>query len=584
MNRKIKILDEAISSRIAAGEVVERPSSVVKELIENSLDAGADYIEIELEEGGKKSIKISDNGDGIDSDEISLAFERHATSKIYEFDDIFGVYTFGFRGEALPSIASISKIEMLTKRKDALYGVRAIVEGGNIKEIAAAGCPSGTSIYVKDIFYTAPVRREFLKKEATEQANCLECITRLALCNFNCRIKVVSNNKTVLNIHRAKDMSERISFVYGKEFIKNTLLVEGKRQGAFVKGVISRPGFTKSNTKGMLYYINGRFVKDGFLNHAVMTAYRGLIEARRYPSVVLYIDMPTCDVDVNVHPAKMEVRFKNPSDIYSLLIDSMVATLADTGPIAGKDHFTILSATARETNFYKGRVEDAVKRYRISRDINRGVVSDTVPIFARDNKEEDRVSFSSLHYLEQLDSTYLVFAAPDSIVIIDQHAAHERVIFERLKKMSSSGREQYQKLLIPEIIDLQPGDYILLLENIAVIRDAGFEVEPYGENTIIIKSLPTILANVDLRELITDLIEEFSQTGKRGNIAETTEKIYALMACKGAVKAKNRLTNQEIVQLCEDLDAAPFAATCPHGRPLFVTLDISDMEKMFKRR
>jgi len=584
LNRRIKLLDEAISSRIAAGEVVERPSSIVKELIENSLDAGADYIEIELEEGGKKSIRISDNGEGIDREEIALAFERHATSKIYEFDDIFSVYSFGFRGEALPSIASISKVEMLSKRKDALYGTRAVVEGGEIKEIAEAGCPSGTSIYVKDIFYTTPVRRQFLKKESTEQAHCLDYITRLALCDTNCRIKVVTNKKTVLNIPRAKDMSERISFVFGKEFTKNALLVEGKRGDASVKGLISKPGFTKSNTKGMLYYINGRFVRDGFLNHAVMTSYRGMIEARRYPSVVLYVDMPTCDVDVNVHPTKMEVRFKNPRDIYSLLVDSMVESLADTGPIADKDYFTVPSATGRETNFYKGRVEDAIKRYTISRDTKRGIVSDTLPIFEKDKKKEDRVSFSSLCYLEQIDNTYLVFSAPDGVVIMDQHAAHERVLYENLKKMSSGGYEQYQRLLIPEIIDLQPGNYVLFLENITVLKDAGFEVEPYGENTIIIKSLPAILAAVDLRALVTDLIEEFSQTGKTGNVGETKEKIYALMACKGAVKARHKLTNQEVERLCRDLDSVPFAATCPHGRPLLVTLDISDMERMFKRR
>ncbi|NQU03021.1 MAG: DNA mismatch repair endonuclease MutL [Syntrophaceae bacterium] len=584
LSRRIKMLDERISSRIAAGEVVERPSSIVKELIENSLDAGADHIEIELEEGGKKSIKISDNGEGIDRDEIALAFERHATSKIYEFDDIFSICSFGFRGEALPSIASISKVEMLSKRKDALYGTRAIVEGGEIKEIAEAGCPSGTSIHVRDIFYTTPVRRQFLKKESTEQAHCLDYITRLALCNTNCGIKVAANKKTVLNIPRAKDMSERISFVFGREFIKNTLLVDGKRGDASVRGLISKPGFTKSNTKGMLYYINGRFVRDGFLNHAIMTAYRGMIEARRYPSVVLYVDMPTRDVDVNVHPTKMEVRFKTPRDIYSLLVDSMVESLADTGPIAEKDYFKVPSAAGRETNLYKGRVEEAIKRYTISRDTKRGVVGDTLPIFEKDNKREERVSFSSLRYLEQIDNTYLVFSAPDRMVIMDQHAGHERVLYERLKKMSSGGHEQCQRLLIPEILDLQPGNYVLFLEKIAVLTDAGFEVEPYGENTIIIKSIPAMLAAVDLRALITDLIEEFSQTGKTGNTGEAKEKIYALMACKGAVKARQRLTNQEVERLCRDLDSAPFAATCPHGRPLFVTLDISDMERMFKRR
>ena len=584
LSRRIKILDKGTSSRIAAGEVVERPSSIVKELVENALDAGADYIEIELEEGGKKSIKIIDNGEGICKDDIALAFERHATSKIDDIEDLFSVHSFGFRGEALPSIASISRIEMLSKRRDALHGSRISVEGGEIREITEAGSPSGTSIHVKDIFYTTPVRRKFLKKDSTEQSHCLDCITRLALCNYNCRIKVSSNNRIILNIPQAKDMRERISFTLGKDFAGNALSVDNCREGYSIKGLISSPHVTKFNTREMLYYINWRYVRDSFLNHAVMTAYRGVIEARKYPSVVLYVNVPTEDVDVNVHPTKSEVRFKNPREVYSLLVDSVTDALAKAGPVAGKDYFIAPSISGENKKNYAGRIEAAIKRYTISHDKNRGTIGDTLQLFERDDRREERISFSSLRYLGQVNNTYLIFSKHEGMVIIDQHAAHERVLYERLKRLPPHSHDQMQKLLLPEIIELQPGNYSVLIENIPVLKSAGIEAEPYGENTIIIKSVPVALSDVDLGALIADLTEEFSQTGRTGNLEAIKEKIYALMACKGAIKARSRVTEEEARQLCQDLDSIPFAATCPHGRPLFVAFDTGDMERMFKRR
>ncbi|MBN2569489.1 MAG: DNA mismatch repair endonuclease MutL [Deltaproteobacteria bacterium] len=584
MSKRIKILDKGTASRIEAGEVVERPSSIVKELIENALDAGADYIEIELEEGGKKSIKVVDNGEGIVGDDIALAFDRHATSKINEFEDLFSVRSFGFRGEALPSIASISKVEMLSKRRDALHGLRVLVEGGEIREIIEAGSPSGTSIHVKDIFYTTPVRRKFLKKDSTEQAHCLDCITRLALCNYKCRIKVLANNRMILNIPQAKDMRERISFTLGKDFAGNALSVDDSREGYSIKGLISRPHVTKFNTREMLYYINGRYVRDSFLNHAVMTAYRGVIEARKYPSVVLYVNVPTEDVDVNVHPTKREVRFKNPREVYSLLVDSMTDALAEAGPVAGKDYFIAPHVSGENKKYYTGRIDSAIKRYTVSRDRNRETIGDTLELFERDDKIGERVSFSSLRYLGQVNNTYLIFSKHEGMVLIDQHAAHERVLYERLKRLPPHSHSQRQKLLLPEIIELQPGNYSVLIENIPVLKNTGIEIETYGENTIIIKSIPVVLSDVDLGALIADLAEEFSQTGRTGNVEAIKEKIYALMACKGAIKARNRVTEEEVRKLCEDLDSIPFAATCPHGRPLFVAFDRGEMERMFKRR
>ena len=598
MHRRIKKLDESIAGRIAAGEVVERPSSIVKELLENALDAGADRIEIELEEGGTRSIDITDNGEGIDGDDIALAFERHATSKIDDFDDLYRVQSFGFRGEALPSIASISRIDMISRREESLHGTRVIVEGGRISDIREAGSPRGTRIRVTDIFYTTPVRKKFLKKATTEQAHCLEYITRLALSTYACGITVRTKKKTILTIPPAKDMRERTSFVLGKDFADSAHTIGSDRGDYAIRGLISRPDVSKSNTREMLYYINGRYVKDGFLNHAVMTAYRGVLEPRRYPSVVIYLTMPPGDVDINVHPTKMEVRFRHPRELYSLVVDSIMASLADTGPIGGKEPVTPLTRTSGEGIYYGKRITEAIRRYTLSqggkgvgeavrRPLQAGgawVAGDTRPLFETDTVSDEQISFTALHYLGQFTNTYLFFTAQDRVIVIDQHAAHERVLYERLRRRTADGHSERQTLLLPEIIELQPAHFDLLAANMDILADTGLDIEPYGDNTIIVKSVTPLLSHIDLKVLISDLIDEFVQTGHRGDIDHIREKVIAVMACRGAVKARDRLTEEEVASLCRDLDSVPFAATCPHGRPLFVSLGTGDMERMFKRR
>jgi len=599
VHRRIKKLDESIAGRIAAGEVVERPSSIVKELLENALDAGADRIEIELEEGGTLSIGITDNGEGIDSGDIALAFERHATSKIEDFDDLYRIHSFGFRGEALSSIASISRIDMISRREESLHGTRVIVEGGRISEIKEAGSPRGTRIRVTDIFYTTPVRKKFLKKATTEQAHCLEYITRLALCTYECGITVRTKKKTILTIPPARDMRERTSFVLGRTFADSARPIGAERGDYAIGGLISRPDVSKSNTREMLYYINGRYVKDGFLNHAVMTAYRGILEPRRYPSVVIYLTMPPGDVDVNVHPTKMEVRFKHPRELYSLVVDSVMESLADTGPIGGKEPVTPRTRTGGEGIYYGQRITEAIRRYTLSqggkgagetgrRPLSAGGTGsgagDTRPLFETETGIDEQISFTSLHYLGQFTNTYLFFTAPERVIVIDQHAAHERVLYERLRQRTAHGHSERQKLLLPEIIELQPAHFDLLAANMDILADTGLDVEPYGDNTIIVKSVTPLLAHIDLKVLVSDLIDEFVQTGKRGDIDHIREKVIAVMACRGAVKARERLTEEEVASLCRDLDSVPFAATCPHGRPLFVSLGTGDMERMFKRR
>ena len=602
MQEKIVVMPEDLSNRIAAGEVIERPASIVKELVENSLDAGATDILIELEGGGKQSVKIVDNGRGIDRDDVKLAFERHATSKIYTFEDIHNITSFGFRGEAIASIASISRIEILTRKNESLSGTRAVVRGGKVEEIIDAGCPVGTSVFVSDIFYSTPARMKFMKRDSTEQTHCVDSIMRLALSNPEVKMRVVAKGKTIFNVPRTKNLSDRIALVFGEDFGKHTLEVNGQRGDATIRGVISMPDRTRANTKGQFYFINNRFIRDRLLNHSVISSYRRLIEPRRFPYVVLFIDMPASDVDINVHPAKMEVRFRSSGDIYSLVTDTLSSALSgmstDRSELSGPSfgvradayrervgnvlkRYTVLSGTEKKT--FNVNVSEKGMRKAPDSFGGREGGEELPELFNERDVSEDAVNFSSLNYLGQIAGTYLAFSSEGAFILMDQHAAHERVLFERLK-VSTREMTHIQGLLIPEVVNLQPGRFDLLINNIDALKAVGLGVEGYGENTILVKQIPAFLTGCNIEELISDIIEEVEDTGKTENATEIKDKILALMACKGAIKANHKLTDSEVAALCKDLDSIPFAATCPHGRPTYAVLDIKDLERMFKRR
>jgi DNA mismatch repair protein MutL len=601
---RIAVLSEDLTNKIAAGEVVERPFSIVKELIENSLDAGATDIVIELQRGGKESVKVVDNGKGIGREDVMLAFERYATNKIYTFDDIYKITSFGFRGEALPSIASISRIEMTTKREEALSGTKVTVEDGKVKEAVDIGCPVGTSVFVTDIFHSVPVRRKFLKKDSTEQGHCVDVITKLAMPHPGVKMRVMANGRTILNIPRARDLAERVSLVIGRDFRENILNVEEKRETIRLKGFISSPHFTRSSTKGMLYYVNKRFISDSLSNHAVMTSYRKIIEAKRYPSVVLFLNISPDDMDVNVHPTKREVRFRNPREVYEIIVEAIAKALSGISPVSGiapGGNYDVLQK-------HRGRIEDALKRYTISSGDKKTCFPPSVkktnslahPSTGEKSLDEDaspaqagmwrtskdrKLSFSSLEYLGQAAATYLVFSSTDGIILMDQHAAHERVLFEKFRNVSPGERIVSQRLLIPEVVSLPPSEFALLVEHAGMLENAGIEVEPYGGNTVVVKSVPAILTgNIELRTMLLDITEELSKAGKPRNIEEAKDNIFRLLACKGAIKANHSLMKAEVDSLCEQLDSTPFASTCPHGRPTYIQFRIRDLERMFRRR
>jgi len=617
----IHVLPESLTNRIAAGEVVERPASIVKELLENAIDAGADDIAVELSKGGCAAVRVVDNGAGMDAEDVPVAFERYATSKIYRFDDIYSVRSFGFRGEALPSIASIARVEMTSRKKEAVAGTKIIVEAGKVKEVSAAGCPVGTAVTVSCIFEPVPVRKKFLKAEATEQGACIDVIVRTALAHPSVRIKVVANKRDILNIPAAKDAAERVSLVLGLDFAERVLPVRLDRSGTAISGFVSPPDLTRSNSKQVYCYVNRRYVRDHLLNHAVMTAYRRLIEAKRYPAVVLFIDLPPEDVDVNVHPAKMEVRFRNPREVYDAIVAAVWGALSSSP----------LAATVREEKMYpagdpasgrdyQARVGEALKRYTLSPGSERlpfsreqfgrpyakpaapvvrqayGKAEEQVhvreqaqeavrePVQKPMREEIPSITLGELHYLGQIAETYLVFAATSGMVLVDQHAAHERILFEKFKAASVSRKTIGQQLLIPEVISLAPKDLRFILDHVELLASVGIDIEAFGGDAVVVKSVPSLAGQMEPRGIVMDILDEFSETERASSIADKREKMMVSLACKAAVKANRRLVPEEVAALCRDLDRLAYGGTCPHGRPVFVTFRTGDLEKMFKRK
>ena len=600
MSSKIVTLPEALTHKIAAGEVIERPASIVKELLENALDAGATDIRIELLKGGCGMIRITDNGEGLVPDDVPKAFRRYATSKIYEFDDIYKVRSFGFRGEALPSIAAIARVEMTTRSKGTLSGKRMVVTAGSIGEIMDTGCPEGTTIMVTQIFDPVPVRKKFLKTESTEQGYCMDVITRTALAHPQVRIQVMANGREVIKIPATGDLSERMALILGMDVMDHLLPVQAARDNIRIQGFISRPPFTRSQGKHLYSFVNRRYIRDYLLNHAVMTSYRNMIEARRYPAAVLLLDLAPEDVDVNVHPAKLEVRFRYPREIYGMIVETLAQALAQLPPVPESGRYGDATDPRWATD-YRDRVEDALKRYRLSAATGKLSFPEAVrqgrhesfalPVhqpaggFSTESTSEpaEIIQFSNLVYLGQVARTYLVFSTPDQIVLLDQHAAHERVLFEKLKK-NREGHSVGQRLLIPEVVNLAPKDFVFLEESLPILEAAGIEAESFGGDSMVIRSVPVICSHVDTRAMIMDMLESFSDSDRLLGLRDRQDKIFSLLACKAAVKANQSMTPQEAAALCRDLDETPSASTCPHGRPVYIMLGLGELEKRFKRR
>jgi DNA mismatch repair protein MutL len=612
MKQKIRILPEQLCNQIAAGEVVERPSSVVKELVENSLDAGAGEIRIEVERGGKKLIRVIDDGSGMGRDDLFLCLERHATSKINSEADLFHLDSLGFRGEALPSISAISRMKLQSRSREAGEGWEIYAEGGTVKRAGALGIPEGTAIEVRDLFFNTPARRKFLKKDETELGHIAEVVTRLALARPAVQFRLVHNDRTLIEAYRQASLPERIAALLGRPAMEGLVPVSTMAEnGISLDGFISRPDVNRA-TSGFIYtFVNGRYVRDRVVQHAILEGYRNFMPRGRYPVAVLFLNLDPGLVDVNVHPTKHEVRFREQSSVHDFLAGALREALKPSGWLAGGGKFpegktgnpieglSSTGTTAREPvptgrtsvmpNAVAARLEgvkEAVEAYGKGRvqSGRRANGADGLFVFPEKQPEEKRRGFfSSLEVIGQYHRSYIICQENEDLVLIDQHAAHERIAFERLKAQYRKGKIEGQALLFPAVLELDFRGAALLEENLEELARLGFDLESFGPRSFALQTVPRVLGAVQAERLVREVAEELAEIGKSGLAEEALDNVLILMACHGVIRANRHLSGPEITALLSDLDEVDFSSHCPHGRPVMKRLVLGDIERMFKR-
>jgi len=587
----IQLLPSEVASQIAAGEVIERPASAVKELIENALDAGARSITIRIEGAGQNLIEIGDDGNGIPVDELPLAVERHATSKLHSAAELFSIDTLGFRGEALASIGSVAVLTVTTRFGDASIGGRLRVEGGIASPVEPTGASQGTVVRVEDLFYNVPARRKFLKTDATERRQIDTLVTRYALAYPHVRFQLQQEGRTSLQTSGNGDQREVLAALYGIEIARQMIEVlaqddlpidEDQLSGAItITGYISPTSLTRSNRREITFFVNGRPVQDSALAAALMQAYHTLLMVRRYPMAVVFVDMPPDAVDVNVHPAKAEVRFRHPDRVFAAVRNAVRRALLAHTPVPD---------LAQQMPWHQSGTPGVGTWGQIDREISAPSFEQSQPQAHQSFSvlSEPRpaplpgTSAPILRLVGQLAATYLVAEGPAGLYLIDQHAAHERVLFE---KMSAQRSEQVpsQSLLSPVTIDLPPASARLLAEQLPILAGLGFGVELFGYNSFLVRSVPQLLSGMDPAAALRVLVEDFEED-EAPLQAEAEAKIIARVCKRAAVKAGQILSNEEQRALLTDLEACQSPRTCPHGRPTMIHLSVDLLERQFGRK
>jgi DNA mismatch repair protein MutL len=574
---RIRILPEVLSNKIAAGEVVERPASVVKELVENAIDADSTRVMVEIKKGGRTLIRVSDNGIGMDRDDALLSVERYATSKIHKEEDLFSIATLGFRGEALPSIASVSEMEIVTRSASSEAGTRIRISGGKVREVAEVGAPKGTVISVNRLFYNTPARRKYLKTEQTEMGHISDTVTRMALPLPDIHFRFLHNGRVLGNWSPTQDPFHRVIDVMGGE-LENRMYEVGYEGGNVrVHGFVVSPDIVRTTSRGLYLYVNGRFVRDKLLNHAVMEAYTGHLMKGKFPLVVLFVSIRHDEVDVNVHPTKSSVRFGAPRQVHDTVARAVSESLRKHDrPTWGE------SPTAqpiRQPILYKlSSPRGAVSEPRSGVGF---LTESRVP--EATSQLWDEKAFSSLKVIGQLHNTYIVCESEDGLVLIDQHAAHERVVFESLKAAYKRSAITTQGLLVPETLELSHREAGILEALLEDLRGMGIEIESFGGKTYLIKSVPALLAGRPVKPLVMEIVEKVADIGLSSDMGGGVDECLAIMACHGAIRANQRLEEAQIKALLEQMDGVEQASRCPHGRPTFIHQSLRQVEKDFKR-
>ncbi len=594
MSSRIRILPENLTNKIAAGEVVERPASVVKELVENSLDAGCREVIVDIESGGKRLIKVTDDGCGMSREDALLCLERHATSKIMTDNDLFSLRTLGFRGEALPSVASVSRFTLETRERGRIEGTEIYAEGGRIREVKACGMAEGTVISVRNLFFNTPARLKFMKSSETEAGHIGDIITRLAISRPEVRFAYSNDGKMVFRAVGA-DMKERIATLLGRSLTVDLYPVCFDSEWASITGFAAKPECNRSSATHFYTYINGRFIRDRVVQHAVLQAYRSLLERGRYPVVVLFIDVPAGDVDINVHPTKHEVRFRDQGRIHDAIVAAVEKVVRGTPWIRRTADATPGPDTGKKESISGRRVEkvrELLENYRpspsprslfASQENGKDLPCKSISHPEEAKEEAHAAYFSSLTVIGQYQAQYILCQDGSDLVIIDQHAAHERIAFEKLRKEFDAHSVESQNLLFPETMELSFKEAATLKENEHKIRRLGYGLEAFGGNTWALNAVPRLLGNGEYVRILREIIEELQDLGKSSFLDEALHAILARIACHSVIRGGHQLASLEIEALFAQLDASDFSSNCPHGRPIFNKLALREIEKMFKR-
>lgn len=602
--KRIKILDEKTIQKIAAGEIIERPSSVVKELIENSLDANASNITIEIRQGGKSYIRITDDGDGILEEDLSIAFKRHSTSKLTNADDLYRIMSFGFRGEALASISTVSKVEVLTKTNKDKFGVQAFVEEGKIIDKKPVGCPKGTTMIVRDLFYNVPVREKFLKSDISEANHINDIVYKLALGNPGVSFKYIRDNKIIFQTSNNNDILTNIYTLLGEDFSKNLLEINYEDIDFRIYGYISNNTFYRSNRKHQYIYVNNRYVDNNHISNLIECKYKSIIPINRFPVFIIFIDVDPSFIDVNIHPNKQQIKFINQNKLDSKLEYIINSQLNKNLSIPKKefhekkqnDNTNEIPRLYREILLEEDKLEkdkeviNLDKKNKIAEseidynNINKVYKENTI---TAKEKEEDlndlKNVLNRLRPIGIIFSTYILAEDPlyDKLLIIDQHAAHERIIFERYKNEYEKEMVAIQHLITPQILELTNTELEIVKKNINLFNRLGFIVEEFGINSVIIRGVPILFGKPQTKKLFLELVDTISNDIK-STYEFKLDKIIKI-ACTEAIKSGDRIENIEVDSLLQQLGNTSNPYTCPHGRPTIIQITKKDLEKEFKR-
>ncbi len=625
----IRRLPPEAVNRIAAGEVIERPAAAVKELVENALDAGARRVAVRIERGGLGLISVEDDGDGIPRDELSLAVERHATSKLTAGAggdvDLLNIHTMGFRGEALPSIGAVARLAITSKARDAGEAWLIEVEGGALHAAKpsawAALSESGTRVEVRDLFFATPARLKFMKSERAEMMAVSDIVKRLAMARPDVAFSLEHDGRTSLRLAAEADPENegrraRLAAILGADFAPNCIAIDQTRDTVRLSGFAGLPTFHRGTREHQHLFVNGRPVKDKLIVGAVRAAYQDLLARDRHPVAALFLDLPPSEVDVNVHPAKTEVRFRDSALVRGLIVGGLSHALAGAGHRAStttaqsalnavRPHYTpqpalrawgvaedalasgdfvMPSGRVESSSVYGGGAEQSEAEGRVGQFPPQSA-SLTAPPQAGEHYDPEDARFFPLGAARaQIHETYIVAQTEDGIVIVDQHAAHERLVYERMKQMLANGGVRRQGLLIPEVVELDPSEAEALVSRAEELALLGLVIEPFGPGAILVRETPALLGHVDAAGMLKDLADDIAELGEAHALKERLEEVCSSMACRGSVRAGRRLTGEEMNALLRQMEATPFSGQCNHGRPTYVELKLADIEKLFGRR